>query len=493
MHGRSASNGRPALRLVAAPELAPAPPSVLFCSHCGTRPFVSDNAATSPGSRVCGECGLGLILEAAQDVAPHAGDAFLVLDRALSVCAVSAGRRAAARDQRARRRQPAHDQPVDARGRRGRAAANAGGRGRLGRARRRRHPHARPSARLTRSGFASPPGLQAADRRERRWWCSSRPDGPHGAIRTAPARALCKRQPALCKLPANSRFCASLQVCLRHLQCAAPTSITHRDERNSHERRGGHARRQPQHPAQLGAPLWLPAPPSDARRPPAVRTERDRVAPSRRSRKLTMSRARSHSRANAARDRRRARAWPPRSPRSTRTRQTACSRRASRCGRSSERSRRCCSRAIAAHADEAASGSTPEYEFGWRYATAWLSALKRLCPAGDALGGRARARRLGAARARRAVRAVARADAEARRRSHPVAVDRDQPDPPGPGAARARSPGGRARGPRHLARRARPARLLGPLGRAARRDLRLSAAPCPTPEPARSAASARRR
>jgi DNA-binding transcriptional MerR regulator len=36
--------------------------------------------------------------------------------------------------------------------------------------------------------------------------------------------------------------------------------------------------------------------------------------------------------------------------------------------------------AIAAHADEAASGSTPEYEFGWRYATAWLSAIKRLSP-----------------------------------------------------------------------------------------------------------------
>ena len=37
-------------------------------------------------------------------------------------------------------------------------------------------------------------------------------------------------------------------------------------------------------------------------------------------------------------------------------------------------------KAIAAHADEAAAGSTPEYEFGWRYATAWLSALKRLSP-----------------------------------------------------------------------------------------------------------------
>src|ERR1700729_1793240 len=36
--------------------------------------------------------------------------------------------------------------------------------------------------------------------------------------------------------------------------------------------------------------------------------------------------------------------------------------------------------AVAAHADEAAAGRPPEYEFGWRYATAWLSALKRLSP-----------------------------------------------------------------------------------------------------------------
>ncbi len=33
---------------------------------------------------------------------------------------------------------------------------------------------------------------------------------------------------------------------------------------------------------------------------------------------------------------------------------------------------------VAAHADQGA--STPEYEFGWRYATGWLSALKRLAP-----------------------------------------------------------------------------------------------------------------
>ena len=36
--------------------------------------------------------------------------------------------------------------------------------------------------------------------------------------------------------------------------------------------------------------------------------------------------------------------------------------------------------AVTAHADEAARAATPEYEFGWRYATAWMSALKRLAP-----------------------------------------------------------------------------------------------------------------
>ena len=36
--------------------------------------------------------------------------------------------------------------------------------------------------------------------------------------------------------------------------------------------------------------------------------------------------------------------------------------------------------AVTAHADELARAYTPEYEFSWRYATAWLSALKRLSP-----------------------------------------------------------------------------------------------------------------
>jgi hypothetical protein len=83
---RTARTGRPALRLVTAPEREAPTPVVPFCSHCGTRPAP---ARISPSSRVCAACGLGLILEARADVAPKAGDAFVVLDRALAVCAVS--------------------------------------------------------------------------------------------------------------------------------------------------------------------------------------------------------------------------------------------------------------------------------------------------------------------------------------------------------------------------------------------------------------------
>lgn len=83
----TARSGRPALRLVSAPTEDEAPvPSVAFCSHCGTRQTAVGQA---PSSRVCGDCGLGLILQSSEDIAPRAGDAFLVLDRALSVCAVS--------------------------------------------------------------------------------------------------------------------------------------------------------------------------------------------------------------------------------------------------------------------------------------------------------------------------------------------------------------------------------------------------------------------
>ncbi len=39
---------------------------------------------------MCETCGLGVLLEASSDVAPPNGGAFMVLDRSLSVCALSA-------------------------------------------------------------------------------------------------------------------------------------------------------------------------------------------------------------------------------------------------------------------------------------------------------------------------------------------------------------------------------------------------------------------
>lgn len=75
--------GRPAFALV--PPLPEAPP-VAFCGHCGVRP---EPDAAASATRVCSSCGLGLLLQCDADVAPNAGDAYLVLDHALSVCAMS--------------------------------------------------------------------------------------------------------------------------------------------------------------------------------------------------------------------------------------------------------------------------------------------------------------------------------------------------------------------------------------------------------------------
>jgi hypothetical protein len=81
----SRTTGRPALALVQ--PLAAAVPEVRFCSHCGIQPRPGE--AISP-TRVCADCGLGLLLQCGEDVAPKPGDPFLVLDHTLSVCAVSA-------------------------------------------------------------------------------------------------------------------------------------------------------------------------------------------------------------------------------------------------------------------------------------------------------------------------------------------------------------------------------------------------------------------
>jgi hypothetical protein len=81
--------GRPALRLITPLEHEAPAPLVAFCSHCGTRPTPSSTGTAASQSRVCGSCGLGLILESPADAAPNAGDAFLVLDHSLAVCAMS--------------------------------------------------------------------------------------------------------------------------------------------------------------------------------------------------------------------------------------------------------------------------------------------------------------------------------------------------------------------------------------------------------------------
>lgn len=60
---------------------------VSFCGHCGARP---EPIALAQSSRVCGHCGLGLVLHAGGDVAPRGDQPFLVVDTTLSVCAVSA-------------------------------------------------------------------------------------------------------------------------------------------------------------------------------------------------------------------------------------------------------------------------------------------------------------------------------------------------------------------------------------------------------------------
>lgn len=82
---RPSSRVRPALALVPPlPEVAA--PTVSFCGHCGAEPGAA--AASSP-TRVCADCGLGLLLQASADVAPGMGDAFVVVDDSLSVCGVS--------------------------------------------------------------------------------------------------------------------------------------------------------------------------------------------------------------------------------------------------------------------------------------------------------------------------------------------------------------------------------------------------------------------
>jgi hypothetical protein len=70
--------------LALVPDPAPARgPTISFCSHCGARPTADTD------SRVCEDCGFGLLLKAGGDAAPPVGGAFMVLDSSLSICALS--------------------------------------------------------------------------------------------------------------------------------------------------------------------------------------------------------------------------------------------------------------------------------------------------------------------------------------------------------------------------------------------------------------------
>ena len=74
-------------RLVALPGYADRPePAVHFCGHCGRAPVEAD---IQPASRVCTQCGLGLLVSAPADAAPKPADPFLLVDGSLSICAVS--------------------------------------------------------------------------------------------------------------------------------------------------------------------------------------------------------------------------------------------------------------------------------------------------------------------------------------------------------------------------------------------------------------------
>jgi PAS domain-containing protein len=75
---------RPQLRLIEAPADSSAE-WAWFCGHCAAQA----PEPPAPTARVCPHCGLGLFLETRLDVLPEPDDAFLVVDSALLIQAVS--------------------------------------------------------------------------------------------------------------------------------------------------------------------------------------------------------------------------------------------------------------------------------------------------------------------------------------------------------------------------------------------------------------------
>jgi PAS domain-containing protein len=79
---------RPELRLVHDVADEAAQDWVWFCGHCAAPPAA--NEVPGPSARVCRACGLGLLLETPRGAAPNEGDAFIVVDCAIRVQAMSA-------------------------------------------------------------------------------------------------------------------------------------------------------------------------------------------------------------------------------------------------------------------------------------------------------------------------------------------------------------------------------------------------------------------
>ena len=77
---------RPALKLVE-PAVAEPVEFTWFCGHCAAP--ARGEQPPAPMARVCRSCGLGVMLETRQDIVPSHRDAFLVIDSALLVQAMS--------------------------------------------------------------------------------------------------------------------------------------------------------------------------------------------------------------------------------------------------------------------------------------------------------------------------------------------------------------------------------------------------------------------
>lgn len=78
----------PARPLRAVPKTDRPQPLRVFCGHCGRSP-AEPSSTELVTSRVCPKCGMGLLLQAAAEVAPAPKDPFIVVDSSLTVCAVS--------------------------------------------------------------------------------------------------------------------------------------------------------------------------------------------------------------------------------------------------------------------------------------------------------------------------------------------------------------------------------------------------------------------